>query len=152
MNGYFFCSKKARVKCWWSWHHGLISSTFYASIFLYESALRSFSLLHFGFIFFWQIRISATKARVKIWWNWHLGSISPTLYVRIFRTNIVFSSHMYVEKRRSYEKFVRIMLMKLTPSLLMNVENPFKHLDINDPLFDRESKVLTTMRVAEISS
>jgi len=42
-------------------------------------------------------------------------------YVRIFRTNVVlaaFSSYMYVEKRRSYEKFVRLTLMKLTPDRL----------------------------------
>jgi len=38
-------------------------------------------------------------------------------YIQIFRTNVVlavFSSYMYVEKRRSYEKFVRLTLMKLT--------------------------------------
>jgi len=36
------------------------------------------------------------------------------LYVQIFRTNVVFSSYLYVEKRCSYEKFVCKMLMKLT--------------------------------------
>jgi len=50
-------------------------------------------------------------------WRWllHQVSISLTLYVQIFRRNVVFSSHMYVEKRRSYKKFVLITLMKLTP-------------------------------------
>jgi len=46
-------------------------------------------------------------------------------FINILRTNFLyelhisaaFSSYMYVEKRRSYEKFVRIMLMKLTPGL-----------------------------------
>ncbi len=46
----------------------------------------------------------------------HLESISSTLYVQIFRTNIVFSSYMNVEKRRTYGKFVCITLMKLTPA------------------------------------
>ncbi len=36
-------------------------------------------------------------------------------FFNILRTNVVFSSCMYIEKRHSYEKFVR--LMKLTPDL-----------------------------------
>jgi len=39
--------------------------------FLYESGSRSFSLVHFGFVFFGE-RISAKKVRVKRWWNWPL--------------------------------------------------------------------------------
>jgi len=55
--------------------------------------------------------------KIKILWKWrflvHVSvahslqvSISSTFYVQIFRTNIVFSSHMYIEKQRSYKKFV----------------------------------------------
>ncbi len=39
--------------------------------FLNESALRIFSLAHFGFIFFGK-RISAKKVRIKRWWHCHL--------------------------------------------------------------------------------
>ncbi len=59
-----------------------ISSAFYAHVFLYESALRSFSLLHFGFVIFWQKDIgekSSSKMLMKLtpwryfsWANtWH---------------------------------------------------------------------------------
>ncbi len=34
----------------------------------------------------------------------HKESISSTLYVRISRTNVIFSSYMYIEKRRLYKK------------------------------------------------
>jgi len=51
-----------------------------------------------------------------------LLSIFSTFYVRIFRTNVRFGSFFYVhvtrkscQNGRSYEKFVRRMLMKLTP-------------------------------------
>jgi len=45
-------------------------------------------------------------------------------FINVLRTNFsyecqisaAFSSYMYVEKQRSYEKFVRLTLMKLTPS------------------------------------
>jgi len=41
-----------------------ISSTFYTRIFLYKSALHSFSLVHFGLVIFCQKDISK-KARIK---------------------------------------------------------------------------------------
>jgi len=54
----------------------------------------------------------------------HKGSISSTLIVRIFRTNIHFGSFYYVHvtrkklpKWRSYEKCVRFTLMKLTQAI-----------------------------------
>ncbi len=41
-------------------------------------------------------------------------SISSTLYVRIFRTIVVFSSYILCCQKNLYEKFARLMLMKLT--------------------------------------
>ncbi len=47
-------------------------------------------------------------------------------FINVKRTNFsyedcvsaAFSSYMYVEKRRSYVKFVRLKLMKLTPAVI----------------------------------
>jgi len=52
------------------------------------------------------------KAPIKCWWNWHLGSISPMFFARVFRKT-------QLEKRRTYEKRTRKMraktLVKSTP-------------------------------------
>jgi len=48
-------------------------------------------------------------------------SISSTFYVQIFLTNVVFLRTCNKRKQRSYEKFVRITLMKLTTGLLLGL-------------------------------
>ncbi len=45
----------------------------------------------------------------------NLPSISSTFCVRIFRTNIVFSSYVWLGAKNSYEKRAQKTLMKLTP-------------------------------------
>jgi len=52
-----------------------ISSTFYAHIFLYKSALRSFSLVMFWLCNFLAKRYLQKKACLNCWWNWHLEPI-----------------------------------------------------------------------------
>jgi hypothetical protein len=48
------------------------------------------------------------------------------LYTHVFRTNFLTKpKRNYIEKRRLYEKFVRIMLMKLTPGICAVRQMPF---------------------------
>ncbi len=48
------------------------------------------------------------------WYFRLLGSISPTLYGRVFCTNVVFSSYIRLDAKILYEKCAHIMLMKST--------------------------------------
>jgi len=45
-------------------------------------------------------------------------NVKSTNFLYERRVSAAFSSCMYVEKQRSYEKFVHLMLMKLTPKVL----------------------------------
>ncbi len=55
------------------------------------------------------------------------------LYVRIFRTNVVFSSYLYVEKTMFVRKIRTYkMLMKLTPWQSQNVAEQTRHCDERD--------------------
>jgi len=67
-----FCTKKARVKCWWNWLLGLISSKFYAQLlrwYSFTKKLQSQAVIREKL----QIALLYEKgSRVKCWWNWHL--------------------------------------------------------------------------------
>ncbi len=79
-----------------------------------------------------------------------MGSISSTFYVQSFRTNIIlavfFSVHVTREKlpkQRSYENFVRKMLMKLTTGAhWMDLRNSGWQLSLHFPSNDLPSRLL----------
>jgi len=65
-------------------------------------------------------------------WLWPLKcmllSISSTLNIQIFRTNVVFSSYVWLGAKNSYGKRVRKTLLKLTPGCATFVHvYPYRH-------------------------
>jgi len=73
--------------------------------------------------------------------NINLPSISSTLYVQIFRTNIVsaaFSSYVLALAKNSYEKCAQKMLVKLTPGLQRNCSNIT---NLNTTMIKRREKI-----------
>ena len=90
----------------------------YATIFLRQKKLQSQNITRESC----KKHFCNKNTCVKCLWNQHLVSISWTLYAHIFHTNFFpkqnVTRHVTREKlpnQRSYEKFVRKMLMKLTP-------------------------------------
>jgi len=70
-------------------------------------------------------------------------------FINVLRTNFLykrcisaaFSSYMYIEKRRSYEKCIRKMLMKLTPGFPL-----FSHIAV---LFSQQASVLLLLSIEQ---
>ncbi len=55
----------------------------FTSAFFVQGALCSIALVTFGLYY-----LLAQKLCVKCWWNWHLGSISSTLFVQLLHLQI----------------------------------------------------------------
>ncbi len=67
--------------------------------------------LHSSSDVYWPTQEAKKVTKVK------LPSISSTINEQIFRTNVVFSSYVWLGAKNLYEKCTRKMLMKLTPGL-----------------------------------
>jgi len=105
-----------------------ISSTFYVRIFLYASALQSFSLVHFCFVFFGK-RILAKKARVKCWWNWPLGVIFTNILRAAFSQISFFLNYKHKQQLLSYKK---LNLSYYWPNLDFNTLKGLQNLKLQD--------------------
>ncbi len=90
----------------------------FTSFFLYRSGLPSYFLL-----LVWLCNFLANNIGAKAAYKMLVKLITVVNFINVKGTNFsyercvlaAFSSYMYIEKRRSYEIFVRKMLMKLTP-------------------------------------
>jgi len=67
--------------------------------------------LHSSSDVYWPTQEAKKVTKVK------LPSISSTINKQIFRTNVVFSSYVWLGAKNLYEKHARKTLMKLTPGL-----------------------------------
>ncbi len=62
--------KNSRVKCWWNWHQGSISSTFYEQLLCMQTPkVQKRQSSCQSFFHFCDLRTQ--KLLVEHWWNWH---------------------------------------------------------------------------------